>query len=305
MIYYESQRTVRAELVSYLLSLEDELGDLSAVKVPCRKFRLPISFESKEQEAATRRYMETQRPHAPYLPDNMSFVAESNGWTVDDLKNMYLSQELMAFNVGFFWYATSSTPFKHQTKNLHTDPEHASGATVFLPVDPLYRIVCPKANPSRVFTPAGTVSWGGSCMAIYPVDSPGGFQMTGRTVPYFDLYGSKHGFSPDRPWLFQDFDIVTFFQVPEAEMDAYLAQWGSGRYEFRWEAVEFDMKAHNVMLGEREGQVRAFKDRQARAQGKMMELEAESLAAWRREKAERLPDEETLGSLLQSRWPLI
>jgi len=56
----------RAKLLDYLQILErTALGDTSTMKLPTRLFRLPISFESKEQDEATQRYMETQRPYAP------------------------------------------------------------------------------------------------------------------------------------------------------------------------------------------------------------------------------------------------
>ena len=70
-LFYDGSKLQRTKLILYLQDLEDKLGDLSSTKVPCRRFKLPISFESKEQEEATKRYMETQRPHAPYLPSNL------------------------------------------------------------------------------------------------------------------------------------------------------------------------------------------------------------------------------------------
>ena len=48
-------------------------------------------------------------------------------------------------------------------------------------------------NPSRVFTPEGQVSWGGSCMALYNVESPGGYQLTGLTIPGVDVRFSTLG----------------------------------------------------------------------------------------------------------------
>ena len=174
LLYYSGDKVDRAKLVEHLQSLEDKLGDLSKIKVPCRRFKLPLSFESREQTEATKRYMETQRPQAPYLPDNLEFVAKNNAFTADQLKHNLLNGELMAVNVGFF-----------------------CGTTCGLPVDPRKRMSSPKTNPSRVFTPEGTFGWGGSCSATYPVDSPGGYQMLGRTIPCFDYYGFKAGFSPD------------------------------------------------------------------------------------------------------------
>lgn len=265
----------RPQLVSHLQHLEEQLGDLSTTKVPCRRFKLPISFESREQEEATKRYMETQRPHAPYLPDNLGFVARNNAFTPEYLKSIYLNGVFMAVVVGFF-----------------------CGNTVSLPVDPRQRMSCPKQNPSRVFTPAGTVSWGGSCMSLYPVDSPGGYQMTGRTVPCFDMLGSKRGFSPSRPWLFQDFDLLTYHEVSEAELNRKLALFASGEYEWEWEDIEFDMGEHNKLLEDTRDEVKTIREKQAVAQEEMTRAEAESLAKWREEKAKNKVDESTVDALL-------
>ena len=159
MLYYDGSNVDRKKLVEYLQSQEEQLGDLSEIKVPCRRFKLPLSFESKEQTEATKRYMENQRPQAPYLPDNLEFVAKNNAFTAEQLKDNMLNGELMAVVIGFF-----------------------CGNTVSLPVDPRSRMSTPKTNPSRVFTPEGTFGWGGSCASIYPVDSPGGYQVSSRSA---------------------------------------------------------------------------------------------------------------------------
>lgn len=222
--------------------------------------------------------METQRPHAPYLPDNLAFVAKNNAFTPEKLKQIYLNGTFMAVVIGFF-----------------------CGNTVSLPVDPRERMSCPKANPSRVFTPEGSVSWGGSCMSIYPVDSPGGYQMTGRTVPCFDQLGFKKNFSPSRPWLFQDFDLLNYYQVTESELNEKLALFRSGRYEFEWEEVEFDMAEHNKLLQETAEEVKKIRAEQAKAQEEMVAAENDSLAKWREEKAMNKVDESTVDALLTGR----
>lgn len=276
LLYYDGLNLPRKDLVSHLQALESKLGDLRSTKVPTRIFRLPITFESKAQTEATERYMTNQRPHAPYLPDNLKFVAENNAFTPERLKEIYLTGQFMAVVVGFF-----------------------CGNTVSLPVDPRERMSCPKMNPSRVFTPEGTVSWGGSCMSIYPVDSPGGYQMTGRTVPCWDYYGYKAGFSADRPWLFKDFDILTYYQVSEQEMDALLAKWKAGQYEFEYNEIEFDMAEHNKLLDDSAAEVQEIRKKQAKAQEAMIKAENESLEKWRKEKAENQVDEGTVEKLLE------
>ena len=78
---------------------------------------------------------------------------------------------------------------------------------------------CPKMNSSRVFTPEGQVSWSGSCIAIYNVESHSRYMPSGISIPRVDILGSKKGYSPEKPCLFEDFDQITFYGVEEAEYE--------------------------------------------------------------------------------------
>ncbi|GMF80864.1 unnamed protein product [Aspergillus oryzae] len=262
-------------LVNYR-QVETKLGDLSEAKMPSRLFKLPLAFESQRQKDAIARYMETQRPYASYLPDNMNFVAKNNAFTKAEVENIYLTARLMVVSVGFF-----------------------TALPLALPVDPRQRMNCPKMNPSRVYTPAGSVSWGGSCMALYNVDSPGGYQMTGMTIPGVDILGSKKGYTPDRPWLFEEFDQITFYRVSEEEYEKELALFNSGRYEYQWEEVIFDMAEHNKLLHDTKEEVAAIRARQRKAQDEMDKLEAELLEHWAKEKAEKGVPVDAIENLLK------
>ncbi|KAL5338477.1 allophanate hydrolase subunit 2-domain-containing protein [Aspergillus crustosus] len=262
MLCYDGTKIPQQALIDYLCNIESQLGDLSRAKMTSRRFELPLTFHSKRQNDAIKRYMETQRPYASYLPDNMDFVARSNTFTRKEFESIYLTASFMVIAVGFF-----------------------TALPLSLPVDPRQRMNCPKMNPSRVFTPAGQVSWGGSCLAIYTVDSPGGYQMTGMTIPGVDILGSKRGYSPQRPWLFEDFDQITFYR--------------SGRYEYEWEEVEFDMAEHNRLLSETKEEVKAIRARQAQAQAEMDALEKDMLERWAKEKAERGIPMDTVDELLK------
>jgi urea carboxylase len=274
LLYYNGSKLPRSELITHLKTIESKLGDLRSTKVPTRIFKLPISFESKLQDEATQRYMTNQRPHAPYLPDNLAFVAKNNAFSLQQLKDIYLTGQFMTVVVGFF-----------------------CGNTVSLPVDPRQRLSAPKMNPSRVFTPEGTVGWAGSCMSIYPVDSPGGYQMTGRTVPCWDYYSYKPGFGK-QPWIFRDFDILTFYQVSEGELDDLLGKFRAGKYEWAFDEIEFDMAEHNNLLQTTSDEVKEIRKEQMVAQDVMTKAENDSLERWRKEKAESGVDESTVEKLL-------
>ena len=85
MLYYDSLKVSRQKMLDTLLKLETELGDLSEAKFPSRKYKLPITFESKRQKESLKRYIETQRPYASYLPDTMDFVAKNNSFTLQQV----------------------------------------------------------------------------------------------------------------------------------------------------------------------------------------------------------------------------
>ncbi|KAL2838912.1 allophanate hydrolase subunit 2-domain-containing protein [Aspergillus pseudoustus] len=276
MLYYDGTKVSQKALITHLRAIETQLGDLSRAKMPSRVFKLPITFESKRQTAALQRYTETQRPYAAYLPDNMNFVAKNNAFTRAEFENIYLTASFLVITVGFF-----------------------TALPIALPVDPRQRMNCPKMNPSRVFTPAGQVSWGGSCLAIYTVDSPGGYQMTGMTIPGVDILGSKKGYAPERPWLFEDFDQITFYKVDEEEYERQLALFQSGRYEYEWEKVEFNMAEHNQLLRETKHEVIAIRARQREAQREMDQLESKLLEQWAKEKAEKGVPMDTVDALLK------
>lgn len=279
MIYYNGLAIPQSQLLDYLVSLEDDLGDLSAITIPNRTFVLPLTFTHPRLTESIERYMANQRPYATYLPDTFRFVAENNGITVEEFRKLWLTAEFVCVGVGFFMAL----------------PE-------CLPADPRHRLNAPKMNPSRTFTPEGTVSWGGSCLAIYPVDSPGGYMMTGMTIPGVDTLGYKRGFSQDKPWLFEDMDVITFEEVSEEEYDRQMALFRSGRYEYRIRETVFDIHAHNLMLKSVEKEVEEIRERQKQFSDKMVKLEKELLVKWDAERAARGVSIDTVQALLDGKF---
>lgn len=278
MIYYNGLVLPQAQLLAYLVSLEEDLGDLSALMIPNRTVILPLTFTHPRLTESVERYMANQRPYASYLPDTFKFVAENNGISVEAFRKLWLTAEFVCVGVGFFMAL----------------PE-------CLPADPRHRLNAPKMNPSRTFTPEGTVSWGGSCLAIYPVDSPGGYMMTGMTIPGVDTLGYKKGFSQDKPWMFEDMDVIMFEEVSEAEYDRQMALFRSGRYEFKIKQTTFDMRAHNEMLKEVAQEAEEMRQKQKTFSEKMVKLDKELLAKWDAERAARGVSVDTIQALLDGK----
>ena len=46
-------------------------------------------------------------------------------------------------------------------------------------------------------------------MCIYGMDSPGGYQLVGRTLPIWNKFLKNPVFAPGQPWLLRFFDQVS------------------------------------------------------------------------------------------------
>ncbi|KAK8015770.1 urea carboxylase [Apiospora marii] len=132
-----------------------------------------------------------------------------------------------------------------------------------LPADPRHRLNAPKMNPSLAR----------------------GYMMAGLTIPGVDTLGYKEGFSQERPWMFEDMDVITFEEVDEREYDRQMALFKSGRYRYKVEEdATFDMKAHNELLDHTRDEVAVMRRRQKECADRMVRLEKELLAKWDEEK---------------------
>lgn len=57
------------------------IPDVSSMVLPSRVVHLPMAFDERWTHEAIAKYMRSIRPSAPYLPDNIQYIAENNGLT--------------------------------------------------------------------------------------------------------------------------------------------------------------------------------------------------------------------------------
>ncbi len=89
------------------------------------------------------------------------------------------------------------------------------------------RIHTPRLASPRVRIPAGSVGIGGSQTGIYPMDSPGGWQLMGMTP--IKTYDPER----DTPILVEAGDYIRFVSVTESEYLDIKAQVDAGTYEVK------------------------------------------------------------------------
>jgi KipI family sensor histidine kinase inhibitor len=143
--------------------------------------------------------------HVPVLyggeagPD-LHHVAEYNGLRKEDVIRIHSSVDCLVYMLGF-------TP----------------GFCYLGGMDK--RIATPRQETPRVKIPAGSVGIAGEQTGIYPLESPGGWQLIGRTPLQL--------FNPDNKpeFLFSAGDYIRFYPVDMAEYELIAAAVAEGTYQ--------------------------------------------------------------------------
>jgi allophanate hydrolase subunit 1 len=223
LIVYDPERLRTDELIDRLHAIHDGLPDTRAMKIPSRLIHLPLAFDDSQSRQAVQRYVNGVRADAPNCEggNNIDYIVRYNGLADrDELYESILATEMWTAFIGFF-----------------------PGLPFMFPVDPRDAIFAPKYNPTRVWTAEGAVGLGGPCVAIYPVESAGGYQLFGRTLPIYDLQG-RNAIFRENPLLLGPGDRVKFHRVDEDELLSLWEDVRADRYAYRIEEGTFDVGAH-------------------------------------------------------------
>jgi len=228
-----------AALVALLVELDVALPAAHEMTVQSRVVSLPLAFNCSTTKKALDTYMRTVKSEAPWLPSNVEFIRRINGLgAVDDVASTIYSASYLVLGLGDVYL----------------------GAPCAVPLDPRTRLVTTKFNPARTWTAEGEVGIGGVYMCIYGMESPGGYQLVGRTVPVWSSHRRTRSF--DKPWLLRFFDQVRFYAMDEAELDAFRSDFRRGKTDIRVENVEFNVAAYLAQLAADKPAIDAFKHSQ-------------------------------------------
>ncbi|KAJ3813892.1 urea carboxylase [Lentinula aff. lateritia] len=244
MCYFDPQKITQSEVLTILAEAARALpNSVTNLYFPGRRFTFPLVLNDQWCNDAILQYMKTIRNNAVYLPSNVEYLAQNNGLGSSQvaLKKIIASDHLV-LGVGFYL----ACPFT-------------------VPIDPRCRLVGQKMNPSRTYTPRGAVGLAGLVSAIYPVESPGGYQLYGRTLPAWQTWGQGSNFSPDKPWMLQPFDQIHFEVIKEEEYQKLEQQFDAGQYSFKMENCVFSLKDYTDFINSIETETSAFRNKQTKA----------------------------------------
>lgn len=125
------------------------------------------------------------------LGPDLGFVARKNGLTEEQVIQLHSGHEYLVYMIGF----TPGFPFLGGLpESLHT----------------------PRLESPRKHVPAGSVGIANDQTGIYPIPSPGGWQLIGQTpVKLFDL-------ESDNPFLLSSGNVLKFRPVSREDFDSYV-----------------------------------------------------------------------------------
>ncbi|MDR3415755.1 MAG: urea carboxylase [Nevskia sp.] len=240
-VHYDSRTIPQGRLMDALLKAEERLPPVDDMKVPTRVVHLPMAWQDSATLDAVARYRQSVRDTAPWLPSNVEFMRRINGLdSVEQVRDIVFQASYLVLGLGDVYL----------------------GAPCAVPVDPRHRLLTSKYNPARTYTAEGTVGIGGVYMCIYGMDSPGGYQLVGRTLPIWNKFLKNPVFKPGEPWLLRFFDQVRFYPVEEAELTEQREAFREGRLAIDIREEVFDFAAYNRFLAQIEPDVARFRARQ-------------------------------------------
>ncbi|WP_293775773.1 urea carboxylase [uncultured Oxalicibacterium sp.] len=243
-VRYDSRIISQATLVKVLSDTDAGLKDIATMRVPSRVVYLPMAYNDSATLDAVARYRQSVRDTAPWLPSNTEFIRRINGLDSEEVvRDTIYETSYMVLGLGDVYL----------------------GAPCAVPVDPRHRMLTSKYNPARTYTAEGTVGIGGVYMCIYGMDSPGGYQLVGRTLPIWNKFMKNSMFVDGKPWLLRFFDQVRFYPVSETELDQLRNDFREGRCGVQIEEEMFDLGKYNAFLERIEPEMEGFRTRQKAA----------------------------------------
>ena len=258
-VHYDSLVLSVTALLDILQHAELELPPTETVEVPTRIVHLPLSWEDPSIQLAVSKYTQSVRKDAPWCdmtgtPNNTEFIRRVNGLdSVEQVKNIVFNASYLTLGLGDVYL----------------------GAPVATPLDPRHRLVTTKYNPARTWTPENAVGIGGAYMCIYGMESPGGYQLVGRTLPIWNRWGqfklqeqTQLGAQiedDNKPWLLRFFDQIRYYPVSPDELLQMRADFLQGKASIKVTHETFKLKDYNQFLSQESASINAFKTNQQAA----------------------------------------
>lgn len=212
LVHHDPRSLDRGRLIDAATRILASLGAVNDIELSSRLFDIPVAYADPWTRECVADYCAKIKEIEP----NPEFVARVNGLSgVAELVRVHSGTQYWVAAIGFW-----------------------PGLPFLFTLDPRSLLTVPKYNPPRTWTPQGAIGLGGSSGSIYPVNTPGGYQLLGRTpVPIWDLHQRASVFR-DSIVLFRTGDRIKFRPISVEEFTEIEARVADGSYEYN--VVEYE-----------------------------------------------------------------
>src|SRR5262249_6378446 len=152
------------------------------------------------------------------VKNNIEYIAECNNLTVQQVIETHTSCEHWVTGVGF-----------------------VPGAFIAMPMDPRKQLPVPLYRTPRTWTHSRLLNSGGYCFSIYPIRTPGGGQLFGRTPLNIWEPEQKNAVFKESPVLARAGDRQCYRAIIPDEYFEIRAQVEAGVYAYQIEEDIFDV----------------------------------------------------------------
>ncbi len=159
-----------------------------------------LAAQGGEAQAVPRRRVTIPVLYGGQMGPDLDFVAEHTGLSVEEVVKRHEQPDYLVYMLGFM-----------------------PGFPYLGGLDP--RIVTPRLKTPRTLVPAGSVGIADRQTGVYPVNSPGGWQLIGRTP--VRLYAPEL----TDPIMLHPGDLLKFRSVSQAEYDQIAEHVAQGKYQ--------------------------------------------------------------------------
>lgn len=215
LIQFDPRKVEVNRLLGQVKSIVEKVERNKRIRIPSRIIEIPVYFADPWTKAAIEEYCRDVK-QKPY---DVDFIIEQNG-----LKDL---DELIHY---------ITTP-----QYIVTYLSFGPGLPSCTCLDSKYALHVPKYNPPRTKTPPLAIGMGGSNVSLYPLGSPGGFQMFGiLAAPLLELSQQLFDFK-DTPVLARVGDRFQFRAMDRAEYEEIKKACEAGTYRYKITDSVFDL----------------------------------------------------------------
>jgi urea carboxylase len=206
LIHYEPEVIKSNVLIALCEELLGQLGSVEEMEIPSRLIEIPVNYNDRWTRECFEDYCKTIKR----VEHNPDLIARVNGLRgIPELTKYHSTPQWWVGAVGFL-----------------------AGLPTLMSLDPRYFLTAPKYDPPRLWTPVGTVALGGGFTTIFPMVTPDGYQLLGRTpLPIYDNQQRLRPFK-DSFFLLRTGDRVKFVPISEAEFLEIEKEVKAGIYHY-------------------------------------------------------------------------